>query len=123
MLQEFKTFAMKGSVVDLAIGIVIGCAFGAIVSSLVGDIIMPLIGVLTGGLNFSGLTYTVGSATISYGKFIQALFIFTVVAFVLFIVVKAMNKIKKAEEAKPAASVEPPAEVTLLTEIRDLLKK
>ncbi len=123
MLQEFKAFAMKGNVVDLAIGVVIGTAFGAIVSSLVGDVIMPIIGVLTGGMDFSGLSYKVGSAAINYGKFIQALFIFTVVAFVLFMVVKAMNKMKKQEEVKAVAPVEPAADIKLLTEIRDLLKK
>ncbi len=123
MLQEFKAFAMKGNVVDLAIGVVIGSAFGAIVASLVGDVIMPIIGVLTGGLDFSGLSYKVGSASIAYGKFIQALFIFTVVAFVLFMVVKAMNKMKKAEEAKPTLPAEPTPDIKLLTEIRDLLKK
>ena len=120
MLKEFKAFAMKGNVVDLAIGVVIGGAFGTIVSSLVGDIIMPIIGALTGGLDFSGLSLTVGSASIAYGKFIQASFVFTIVAFALFMVVRAMNKLKKKEEAKPS---EPSAEVRLLTEIRDLLKK
>lgn len=123
MFNEFKAFAMKGNVVDLAIGVVIGGAFGAIVSSLVGDVIMPIIGVLTGGLDFTGLSYKVGGASVAYGKFIQATFVFVVVAFVLFMVVKAMNKMKKAEEAKPAAPAEIPADVKLLTEIRDLLKK
>jgi large conductance mechanosensitive channel len=120
MLQEFKAFAMKGNVVDLAIGVVIGGAFGAIVTSLVGDIIMPIIGVLTGGLDFSSLSVKVGEATVAYGKFIQAAFIFIIVAFALFIVVKAMNAMKKKEEAKPA---EPSADVKLLTEIRDLLRR
>ena len=101
MLEEFKSFAMKGNVVDLAIGVVIGGAFGAIVASLVGDVIMPLIGAVTGGVDFSGLHIAVGSATIAYGKFIQATFVFVIVAFVLFMVVKAMNKMKKKEEAKP----------------------
>lgn len=123
MLQEFKTFAMKGNVVDLAIGVVIGSSFGAIVTSLVKDIIMPVIGILTGGLDFSDLSYQFNDATIAYGKFIQALFIFVIVAFVLFLVVKAMNKMKRTEEAKPAVPVEPSADVQLLTEIRDLLKK
>ena len=123
MIEEFKAFALKGNVVDLAIGVVIGGAFGAIVSSLVGDVIMPVIGVLTGGMDFSGLSYKLGNATIAYGKFIQALFIFTIVAFVLFMVVKAMNKMKKKEAEKPATPAEVPADVKLLTEIRDLLKK
>jgi large conductance mechanosensitive channel len=120
MLQEFKAFAMKGNVVDLAVGVVIGGAFGAIVTSLVGDIIMPVIGVLTGGLDFSHLAIKVGDASVAYGKFIQAAFVFIIVAFALFLVVKAMNAMKKKEEAKPST---PPADIALLTEIRDLLKK
>jgi len=123
MLKEFKSFAMRGSVVDLAVGVVIGGAFGAIVTSLVGDIIMPVIGVLTGGLDFSGLSYPVGKAVIAYGKFIQASFVFIIVAFALFLVVKAMNKMKKKEEASTPPPAEPPADVKLLMEIRDLLKK
>ena len=123
MLQEFKSFAMKGNVIDLAVGVVIGGAFGAIVTSLVSDIIMPIIGVLTGGLDFSGMSYKVGSATITYGKFIQASFIFVIVAFTLFMVVRAMNKLKKKEEEKPALAPVVPEDVKLLTEIRDLLKK
>lgn len=118
--KEFKGFALKGNVVDLAVGVVIGGAFGAIVASLVGDIIMPVIGVITGGIDFSGLTYKVGGATIAYGKFLQAAFIFAIVAFVLFLVIKAINKMKKAEAAAPTA---PPAEdILLLREIRDALK-
>ena len=123
MLQEFKAFAMKGNVVDLAVGVVIGGAFGAIVTSLVGDVIMPVIGVLTGGLNFSGLVFTVGAATVAYGKFMQALFVFLIVAFVLFIVIKAINKMKRKAEAEPVKPADIPADVKLLTEIRDLLKK
>ena len=121
--NEFKNFAMRGNVIDLAIGVVIGGAFGSIVNSLVGDIIMPLIGVITGGIDFSGLSLSVGKATIRYGKFIQAAFVFMVIAFALFIVVKAVNTMKKREEEKPAAPAEPPEDVKLLTEIRDLLKK
>lgn len=123
MLEEFKSFAMKGNVVDLAIGVVIGGAFGAIVASLVGDIIMPLIGAVTGGVDFSGLHVSVGSASIAYGKFIQATFIFAIVAFVLFMVVKGMNAMKKKEEAKPEAEKTVSDEVKVLSEIRDLLKK
>ena len=123
MLEEFKSFAMKGNVVDLAIGVVIGGAFGAIVASLVGDIIMPIIGAVTGGVDFSGLHIAVGSATIAYGKFIQALFVFVIVAFVLFMVVKAMNSMKKKEEAKPETEKTVSDEIKLLSEIRDLLKK
>jgi large conductance mechanosensitive channel len=123
MMQEFKAFAMKGSVVDLAIGVVIGGAFGAIVTSLVSDVIMPLVGAITGGIDFSGLAFDIGKAHVAYGKFIQATIIFVIVAFVLFIVVKAMNRMKKKEDAKPEAEKTVPDEVKLLTEIRDLLKK
>lgn len=123
MFEEFKKFAMKGSVVDLAVGVVIGGAFGAIVTSLVSDIIMPIIGVITGGVNFSSLSITVGDATITYGKFIQASFIFVIVAFALFMVVKAMNAVKKKEDDKPAEPPKPSKEEELLIEIRDLLKK
>jgi large conductance mechanosensitive channel len=114
---------MKGNVVDLAVGVVIGGAFGAIVTSLVGDIVMPIIGAVTGGVDFSGLAIDAGSAHIAYGKFIQATFVFVVVAFALFLVVKAMNAMKKKEEAKPAAEKVVSDEVKLLSEIRDLLKK
>lgn len=114
---------MKGSVVDLAVGVVIGGAFGAIVTSLVSDIIMPIIGVITGGVNFSSLSITVGDATITYGKFIQASFIFVIVAFALFMVVKAMNAVKKKEDDKPAEPPKLSKEEELLTEIRDLLKQ
>lgn len=122
MFNEFKSFAMKGNVVDLAVGIIIGGAFGTIVSSLVGDVLMPLIGVVTGGLNFSGLAYTLGSATIAYGKFIQATFSFVIVAFALFILVRGMNRLKTKEE-KVVADKGPAEDIKLLTEIRDILKK
>lgn len=121
MMKEFKAFAMRGNVVDMAVGIVIGGAFGTIVSSLVGDILMPVIGVVTGGLDFSGLAYHLGNATVAYGKFIQATFSFLIVAFALFMLIKVMNAMKKKEEEKPTT---PPApDIILLTEIRDLLKK
>ena len=120
IVNEFKAFALKGSVVDLAVGVVIGGAFGAIVASLVGDIIMPMIGIITGGIDFSGLAYKVGGANIAYGKFIQAAFIFTIVTFVLFMVMKAINKMKKEEAAAPAAT---PEDIVLLREIRDSLRK
>lgn len=123
MLKEFKDFAMKGNVIDLAVGVVIGAAFGAIVKSLVGDIIMPLIGIITGGIDFSGLAYTIGEASISYGNFIQAIFIFILTAFALFLIIKGVNSTKKKKEEAPAAPPEPSADVKLLTEIRDLLKK
>lgn len=122
MMKEFKEFAMKGNVVDLAVGVIIGGAFGAIVNSLVGDIIMPVIGVLTGGVDFSGAAVKVGDATVAYGKFIQAIFSFLIIAFSLFLIIKGMNSMKKKEEAAPAAPAAPPADVQLLTEIRDLLK-
>jgi large conductance mechanosensitive channel len=94
MFKEFKEFAMNGSVLDLAVGVVIGGAFGKIVDSLVNDIIMPIAGILTGGVNFSSLSYKVGEAELKYGNFIQAAFTFTIVAFVLFMIVKAANKAK-----------------------------
>lgn len=122
-LSEFKSFAMRGNVIDLAVGVVIGGAFGAIVSSLVGDVIMPLIGILTGGLDFSGLSYTVGDAVISYGKFIQAAFTFIIIAFAIFLMIKGLNATKKKEEAAPAAPPAPSKEEVLLGEIRDLLKQ
>ncbi|GAB1445415.1 MAG: large-conductance mechanosensitive channel protein MscL [Cyclobacteriaceae bacterium] len=123
MLKEFKEFAMRGSVIDLAVGVVIGTAFGAIVKSLVGDIIMPIIGVVTGGIDFTGLSYSIGEASISYGNFIQAIFIFTLTAFALFLLIKGINSVKKKKEEAPAAPAEPSADIKLLTEIRDLLKK
>src|SRR3989338_1170618 len=121
--QEFKSFAMRGNVVGLAVGIIIGGAFGTIVSSLVGDIIMPVIGMLTGGINFLGLSVKVGEASIAYGKFIQATLSFLIIAFSLFTVVKGMNALKKKEETVPTKEKMVSDEVRLLTEIRDLLKK
>jgi len=137
MLKEFREFALKGNVVDLAVGVVIGAAFGTIVSSLVDDMIMPLIGAVTGGLDFSNyfipLSDAVTAATLeeakaqgavfAYGKFITAVLKFAIVAWVLFLVIKGMNKMKRKEEAKPAPVAETPADIKLLTEIRDLLKK
>jgi len=123
MMKEFKAFAMRGNVVDMAVGIVIGGAFGTIVSSLVGDILMPVIGVVTGGLDFSGLAYKLGDATVAYGKFIQATFSFLIVAFALFMLIKAMNTMKKKEEEKATEPATPAPDVVLLAEIRDLLKK
>ncbi|MBK7092845.1 MAG: large-conductance mechanosensitive channel protein MscL [bacterium] len=130
MLKEFKEFAMRGNVVDMAVGIVIGAAFGKIVSSLVGDVIMPPIGVLLGGVDFTNLAFTVKDAVgdapavvISYGKFIQTVLDFIIVAFAIFIVVKGMNSLKKKKEEAPAAPPAPTKEVVLLTEIRDALQK
>jgi large conductance mechanosensitive channel len=120
MLQEFKSFAMKGNVVDLAVGVIIGAAFGKIVASLVEDVIMPLVGTLLGGVNFSGLALAVGSATLKYGKFIQTCLDFLIIAWAIFIAVKLINRLRKEEPAAPAA---PPKQEVLLEEIRDLLKK
>ncbi len=122
-MKEFKEFAMKGNVVDLAVAVVIGAAFGKIVSSLVADIITPLIGMITGGVDFAKLVWTVGDAQIKYGQFIQNIFDFVVVALAIFvIVVKVMGSFKKKEEPKKEEAKAPTQE-ELLTEIRDLLKK
>ena len=135
MIKEFKEFALKGNMVDLAIGIIIGAAFSGLVQSMVKDIIMPFVGVATGGVDFTNkffaLTGNVTSGSlevareqgtvIAYGAFLTLLINFLIVAFVLFMVVKAMNRLKRKEEAKPAAIAEVPAEQKLLEEIRDLL--
>jgi large conductance mechanosensitive channel len=134
LISEFKEFAMKGNVVDLAVGVIIGTAFGKIVSSLVDGVIMPVVGNLAGGVNFSDLAYvlqdavigpdgkeTAAAVAIKYGAFIQTIIDFTIIAFVLFIVIKIMNRLKKAEAAAPPA--EPAEDVLLLREIRDSLKK
>ena len=123
MLKEFKEFLMRGSVVDLAVAVVIGGAFGAIVTSLVDDILMPLIGALMGGLDFTTLSFTVGDAVIAYGNFIQVTINFIIIAFAIFMMIKAFNKIKKEEDEAPATPPKPSAEEKLLTEIRDLLAK
>ena len=122
MLKEFKEFAFRCNVVDLAIGVVMGAAFNAIVSSLVADIFMPLIGIITGGKDFSGLSYKFIDANITYGKFVQAVFIFLLTAIALFLFIKAINRLRRKEEAKPAPPPPPPADIVLLMEIRDLLK-
>ncbi len=127
MLKEFKDFAMRGNVVDMAVGIIIGAAFGKIVSSLVSDVIMPPIGMLMGGVSFSDLAIALGegenAATINYGIFIDTVISFLIVAFAIFMLIKGMNSMKKKEEEKPAEPPKPSAEETLLTEIRDLLAK
>jgi len=125
MLQEFKQFAIKGNVVDMAVGVIIGAAFGKIVTSLVTDVVMPPIGVLIGGVDFSKLAISLpggpgGAVLISYGKFVQTVVDFAIVAAVIFLVVKGINSLKKKAEEAPAA---PPAQEVLLREIRDLLKK
>lgn len=133
-VDEFKDFAMKGNVIDMAVGIVIGVAFGRIVSSIVNDILMPPIGVLIGGVNFSDLKFIIKEATdktpavsINYGNFIQVVFDFLIIAFSMFIVIKAMNvakrKREKEAEAEKPAIVEEPKDLELLSEIRDLLRK
>ncbi len=122
MLKEFKEFAMRGNVIDMAVGIIIGGAFGKIVSSFVKDVLMPLIGLLLGGINFSDLSLTVGKASVKYGKFIQSVVDFVIIAFAIFLAIKAINSMKKKEEEKPAAPPAPSKEETLLSEIRDLLK-
>lgn len=130
-MKEFKEFAGKGNVVDMAVGIIIGAAFGKIVSSLVGDVIMPPIGVLLGGVDFTNLAFTIKEASgelpavmISYGKFIQTLIDFTIIAFAIFILIKVINSLKrKREEEVPKTPPAPKAEEVLLTEIRDLLKE
>lgn len=121
MLKEFKDFAMKSNVVDLAIGIIIGGAFGAIVGAVVDHILMPIVGILTGGVNFDTLSVKVGEAELKYGMAIAAAVKFIVIAFFLFLVIKAINKTKKAEP--PAVPAEPSSTDQLLMEIRDALKK
>jgi len=136
MLKEFREFAMKGNVIDLAIGVIIGAAFGSIVSSLVGDIIMPVIGAITGGLDFTNYftalskTVTAGNladakkqgAVLAWGNFLTLTLNFLIIAFVLFVVIRLINRLKRRDEAAPAPP-KPSKEVELLTEIRDLLKK
>ena len=124
MWNEFKKFAFKGNVVDLAVGVVIGGAFGKIVTSLVNDVIMPLIGILLGGVDFKGLSYPVGKATLKYGAFIQTVFDFFIIAFSIFMFIKLFNKLTfKKEEEKVEEIPEPTKEEVLLSEIRDLLKQ
>ena len=135
LIKEFKEFAMRGNVLDMAVGIVIGGAFGKIVSSFVEDILMPPIGVLLGGVNFSDLKVVFKQAVMDgenvvtpevalrYGNFIQVIFDFLIIAFAIFMLIKAVNKFNKKKEEAPAAPEAPPADVQLLTEIRDLLQK
>jgi large conductance mechanosensitive channel len=121
-LKEFREFAIKGNVVDLAVGVIIGAAFGKIVASLVADLIMPLIGIMIGGIHYEDLIIEVGDAKITYGKFLQNVVDFIVVAFVIFLMVKAINHFRRKAEKEPPAAP-PPRDVQLLEEIRDLLKK
>lgn len=130
MLKEFKEFAVKGNVIDMAVGIVIGVAFGKIITSLVADVIMPPIGVATGGVDFSNLSVVVREAidkkpavVISYGKFLQTIIDFIIISFVIFMAVKGINSLKKKEAEAVAAPAPPSNQEVLLAEIRDLLKK
>ena len=129
MVKEFKEFAVKGNMIDMAVGIIIGGAFGKIISSLVNDVIMPPLGQLIGGVNFANLKLTIGSpiegrepVTLNYGNFIQTSVDFLIVAFAVFLMVKAINRMKRKEEAAPATPPAPTRDQVLLTEIRDLLK-
>lgn len=129
VVREFKQFAMRGNVVDLAVAVVIGAAFGKIVSSLVADIVMPLIGLAVGGVDFSEMAIALKAAAgdqsavlLSYGRFVQAIFDFVIVAFAIFMVVKGLNSMKRKQEAAPPPAPGPSAEEKLLVEIRDLLK-
>lgn len=125
MIAEFKKFIMRGNVIDLAIAVILAGAFGAIVTSFTNDILMPLVGILLGGVDFASLSITVGSAVVAYGKFIQAIINFFIIALALFFIVKAMNKamdMRKKAEA-PVVPAAPPEDVVLLREIRDLLKQ
>ncbi|HOO42033.1 MAG TPA: large-conductance mechanosensitive channel protein MscL [Syntrophales bacterium] len=130
MIQEFKTFAMRGNVVDMAVGIIIGGAFGKIVSSFVADVIMPPIGILVGGVDFTNLAITLKEAvgdtaavTVNYGKFIQSIIDFIIIAFAIFLIIKAMNTLQKKKEEAPAPPAPPSNEENLLREIRDILKQ
>ncbi|WP_028240888.1 large-conductance mechanosensitive channel protein MscL [Stutzerimonas azotifigens] len=129
LINEFKAFAIRGNVIDMAVGIIIGAAFGKIVSSFVGDVIMPPLGLLIGGVDFSNLQIVLKEAvgdtpavTIGYGRFIQTVVDFTIIAFAVFMGVKAVNRLKRKEAEAPEAPPAPSAEEVLLTEIRDLLK-
>jgi len=130
LLQEFKAFAMRGNVIDMAVGIIIGAAFGKIVSSIVNDLIMPPIGLLVGGVNFTDLKIVMKQAvdghpavTLNYGNFLQVVFDFLIVAFSVFMLIKFLSTAKRKEEAAPSAPPAPTKDQILLTEIRDLLKK
>mgnify|MGYP000935517405 FL=1 len=123
LIKEFKEFAVRGNVVDMAVGVIIGGAFGKIVTSLVEDMIMPLIGVVIGGVDFTSLVLNVRGVDVAYGNFIQQVFNFLIISFCIFIVIKGMNSMKKKEEAVELVLPEPTKEEVLLTEIRDLLKQ
>src|SRR5690242_11426387 len=123
IVKEFKAFAMKGNVMDLAVGVIIGAAFGKIIASLVDNVLMPLLGMMLQGINFQDLTIKVGEAQIKYGLFIAAIVDFIIIAFVLFLIIKAMNNMVRKEAAAPTPPPVPTKDQVLLGEIRDLLKK
>lgn len=123
MIKEFRAFIMRGNVIDLAVAVILGAAFTAIVNSLVNDIIMPIIGVLLGGVDFTALAITVGDASITYGNFIQAIINFLLIALVLFLLIRGINRMNRKKPEIPAAPPEPTAEEKLLVEIRDLLRQ
>lgn len=123
IVKEFRDFAVRGNVMDLAVGVIIGVAFGKIVSSLVDNILMPIVGILMQGVKFDALMIKVGEAEIKYGMFIGAIIDFVIVAFVIFMIVKGMNRMMKKEEAAPSAPPAPTKDQSLLMEIRDLLRK
>jgi large conductance mechanosensitive channel len=122
IVREFREFAVKGNVVDLAVAVIIGAAFGKIVASLVGDIVMPLVGTLLGGLDFKGLAVQIGNAKIEYGNFLQTCVDFVIISWAIFVAVKVINRLRKKDEDKPPAAT-PPRQEQLLEEIRDLLKQ
>ena len=122
IVKEFREFAVKGNVMDLAVGVIIGAAFGKIVSSMVEDVVMPVIGSLMGGLDFSGLAIKIGSATLKYGKFLQTCLDFIIIAWAIFLIVKLVNRVKREEEKPALALAAKPQQEVLLEEIRDLLK-
>ncbi len=122
-MEEFKQFIARGNVMDMAVGVIIGGAFGTITTSLVNDIVMPILGIFTGSISFADLSVEVGSAVISYGNFIQAVLNFLIMAFVVFCLIKTINKFHRKKEEAPPAPPEPSNEEKLLTEIRDLLKE
>jgi large conductance mechanosensitive channel len=123
MMKEFKEFALKGNVMDLAVGVIIGAAFGKIIGSLVDNILMPIVGILLQGVNFATLSFKAGDAEIKYGMFMGAILDFIIIAIVLFMIIKAMNSVRKKEAVAPAAPPAPTNEEKLLMEIRDLLRK
>ena len=123
LLKEFREFAVKGNVIDLAVGVIIGAAFGKIVASAVADLVMPLLGVLLGGFDFKGLVLQIRDAKIQYGVFLQNVVDFVIIAWAIFVAVKLINRMKRNEEEKPAAPPAPPRQEQLLEEIRDLLKQ